>query len=235
MVQTKLIEFKSTGKPASYDKIREVKGPYPLPEGWKWVRLGDVVDINKFSVNPSKDFPEKEFIYVDISSIENGTGRIKHVKVLKGKDAPSRARRVIHTNNVLMSTVRPYLKGFAIVPPEFDGEVCSTGFAVLSAKENIEPKFILFALFTDYIIDQYNKMMLGAHYPALTNEQVKSLKIPVPFRNGKPDLEEQKRIVAYLDNIAERQRKLLKLYEDTEKEIEEMRQAILSKAFRGEL
>jgi len=73
---------------------------------------------------------------------------------------------------------------------------------------------------------------LGGAQPNISQEFIRSLKIPIPFRNGKPDLEEQKRIVAYLDNIAEKQRKLLKLYEDAEKEIEEMRQAILSKAFR---
>jgi len=57
----------------------------------------------------------------------------------------------------------------------------------------------------------------------------------VPCRNSKPDFEEQKRIVVYLDNIAEKQRGLLNLYKDTKDQVEEMKQAILNKAFRGEL
>lgn len=57
------------------------------------------------------------------------------------------------------------------------------------------------------------------------------LEIPVLKHNT----EEQKRISSHLDKIAERQKALLKLYEDTEKEIEEMKQAVLNKAFRGEI
>ncbi len=63
----------------------------------------------------------------------------------------------------------------------------------------------------------------------LQKEIVENIFLPLP------PLEEQKRIVAYLDRIAEKQRKLLELYEQTEKELELMKQAILSKAFRGEL
>lgn len=204
-------------------------------KGWKWVRLGNIVEINKRSINPAKEFPDRYFMYIDISSVESGIGRIKEVKKILGKNAPSRARRLIKVNDVLMSTVRPNLREFAIVPTEYDGQVCSTGFAVLTPKENILPKYILFCLFSDLLLKQYERMMLGAHYPALTTEQVKSLKIPLPFKNNKPDLEEQKRIAAYLDKIAQKQRKLLELYEQTEKELEVMKQAILNKAFRGEL
>ena len=75
--------------------------------GWKWVKLKDIVEVNKFSVNPQKDFPEKKFVYIDISGVEKGTGSIKEVKILLGKEAPSRARRLVHVNDILMSTVRP--------------------------------------------------------------------------------------------------------------------------------
>ncbi|HII67303.1 MAG TPA: restriction endonuclease subunit S, partial [Thermococcaceae archaeon] len=50
-----------------------------------------------------------------------------------------------------------------------------------------------------------------------------------------PSLEEQKRIVSYLDSIQERAQKLVKLYEEREKELEKLFPAILDKAFRGEL
>jgi len=50
-----------------------------------------------------------------------------------------------------------------------------------------------------------------------------------------PPLEEQKRIVAYLDSIHERAQRLVKLYEEREKELEKLFPAILDRAFRGEL
>jgi len=51
--------------------------------------------------------------------------------------APSRARRIVRENDVIMSTVRPYLKVFTIVPKEYDGQICSTGFTVLRCKKDL--------------------------------------------------------------------------------------------------
>jgi len=155
---------------------KEETGPYELPKGWRWVRLGEVCKINKNSRNPAKEIPDKEFLYIDITSVEGGTGEIKEIKKILGENAPSRARRVIHQDDVIMSTVRPYLKAFAVIPPEYDNQICSTGFAVLSCNSEILPKFLLYALFSEVVIEQCNKMMIGAHYPALNNELWQGLK-----------------------------------------------------------
>jgi len=234
--QTTLNELKKIEMGKERDKesaknVKEVKGPYELPEGWRWVRLGDIVEINKSSVNPQKDFPEKKFIYIDISGVESGTGRIKEVKILLGKEAPSRARRLVHSGDILMSTVRPNLKEFAIVPPEYDRQVCSTGFAVLTPKENVLSKFVLFALFSDVLVDQCNRMMLGAHYPALTSEQVKSLKVPLPFKNNKPDLEEQKRIVAKIEELFSKIDRIKELRRQAKEQAENLLKAALHHVF----
>ena len=175
--------------------LKEETGPYELPKGWRWVRLGEVCKINKNSRNPAKEIPDKEFLYIDITSVEGGTGEIKEIKKILGENAPSRARRVIHQDDVIMSTVRPYLKAFAVIPPEYDNQICSTGFAVLSCNSEILPKFLLYALFSEVVIEQCNKMMIGAHYPALNNEQVSEIKIPLP------PLPEQKRIVARIEAL----------------------------------
>lgn len=171
-----------------------IEGPHKLPQNWDWVNLEEVCEINKFSVNPTKEFPDEEFHYIEISSIENGTGSIKEVKILKGRDAPSRARRKIQENDILMSTVRPYLKAFSIVPSKYAGQICSTGFAVLTPREILYPKFLFYVLFSDAIINQCKKIMFGAHYPALSMAQVAKLLIPIPFEKSKPDIKEQKRI-----------------------------------------
>ena len=168
-----------------------------IPKDWEVVELDEVVDINKESRDPTKEFPLENFLYIDIDSIENETGVIKRAKTIVGKDAPSRARRVIHYNDVLMSTVRPYLKAFAIVPKEYDDQICSTGFAVLSSKGKILPSYLLYILFSRFVISQCNKMMVGAQYPALNISQVKRLKLPLP------PLSEQKKIAEILSTVDE--------------------------------
>lgn len=151
-----------------------------IPKEWEVERLGNVTEINKEAKDLLKDYPNSRFFYIDIDSVENDTGNIKQLKEIMGKDAPSRARRVVHCNDVIMSTVRPYLKAFALVPEEHDGQICSTGFAVLTYKENISSHYLLYTLFSKVVIDQCNKMMVGGQYPALNSQQVSQILIPVP-------------------------------------------------------
>jgi hypothetical protein len=198
---------------------------------WKIVNLNDIVHINKSSINPKKEFFDDEFTYIDIKSIENGTGKINDIKKLKGHEAPSRARRLIYADDILMSTVRPYLKGFCIIPPEHDKHICSTGFAVLRAKEHIYPKFVFYSLFSDFIIDQCKKMMIGASYPALNMTQVKNIKIQVPFDGENPDLTKQKLIAEKIEIIFKSITKNEKLRHNSLEKTNKLYDTILNKIF----
>lgn len=197
--------------------------------GWEWKNLTQVCKIDCESRNPSVAAPNEEFAYIDISGIESGTGKIREVKKILGKDAPSRARRVIHTNDVIMSTVRPYLKSFAIIPEEYDNQMCSTGFAVLSCGQSMLPKYLLYGLFWDGVIDQCNKMMIGAHYPALNSRQVAEIRIPVAF------IAEQRSIITCLDRLQEKVEMLKQTQSKTKEELEAIIPTVLDRAFRGEL
>ncbi|NWF86922.1 restriction endonuclease subunit S, partial [Candidatus Bathyarchaeota archaeon] len=151
-----------------------------IPAEWQVSKLKDVVEIDRESRDPSREMPDKTFLYVDIDSVDGSAGKIRNPKRILGKEAPSRARRVIHENDVIMSTVRPYLKAFAIVPRELNNHICSTGFAVLSSKNAILPYFLLNVLFSNQVIAQCNRMMVGGQYPALNQSQVSEIKIPLP-------------------------------------------------------
>jgi len=169
-----------------------------LPKGWDIRQLYEVVYINRESVDPARDFPSIPFIYIDIDSVENETGLIKAPKEILGKNAPLRARRVVHHNDVIISTVRPYLRAFAIIPAKYDKQICSTGFAVLSCKEVLLPYFLFHVAFSEPFIAQCNRMMVGAQYPALNSSQVSRLKLPLP------SIAEQSKIAEILNKIDER-------------------------------
>ena len=97
-------------------------------------KLDNVIRINTKSYNPTLNL-DKEFIYIDIDSVGKANGVIDYSKRLTGKNAPSRARRIAKNGSTIISTVRPYLKGFAFVDTDdIDDCVFSTGFAVLESK-----------------------------------------------------------------------------------------------------
>jgi len=151
-----------------------------IPKEWEIKRLSDVTEINKEAKDLPADYSNNRFFYIDIDTVENNTGNIRQAKEIIGKDAPSRARRVVHYNDVIMSTVRPYLKAFAIILESHDSYICSTGFAVLTGKELLNPHYLLYMLFSKVVITQCNKMMVGGQYPALNSQQVSQIVIPVP-------------------------------------------------------
>jgi len=100
-----------------------------LPDGWVRVELGAITD-DVLKTNP-KEKPNERFTYLDIASIDNATNRITSPKYYMGKEAPSRARQVVRSGDILFSTVRTYLKNIAMVDDGYDGQVASTGFCVI--------------------------------------------------------------------------------------------------------
>lgn len=166
-----------------------------MKKGWQTKSLGDV--LVKTETNDPTRSPDAEFDYIDVSSISNETLTIQETQRLKGKDAPSRARRHVRTNDVLLATIRPTLRRIAIVPEELDEQICSTGYFVLRAKPEVDFRFIFYFLQTEVFMAAMEKLQKGASYPAVTDGDVRSQPIPVP------PLPEQQRIVGLLDEAFE--------------------------------
>src|SRR6266540_2415163 len=120
----------------------EADNPNVFPKGWASCPIGAVLlPVDK--IDPQSD-PDRQVRYIDISSIDNVANRIGETKSFRLKDAPSRARQIVKTGDVLFSMVRPYLRNIAAVCSEFDQQIASTGFSVLRAAEGIEPAFIFY-------------------------------------------------------------------------------------------
>ena len=119
------------------------------------------------------------FRYIDLSSVDKGVIKCTD-QYIAFKDAPCRARRIIHKNDIIMSTVRPNLQGFAFIDFDPVDVICSTGFAVLTAKQQMCNKYIYQLLYSKEIETQINNMLVGSNYPAINSSDVASLKICIP-------------------------------------------------------
>lgn len=143
--------------------------------------------------DPRED-PAGEFRYVDIAGIDRVHKRIAESQVLLGAEAPSRARKVIRRDDVLVSTVRPNLNAVAMVPEELDGQIASTGFCVLRANRAlVEPRYLFYRTISADFVGVLTAKVRGANYPAVSDGDVKEVEIPLPL------LSEQRRIVEILD------------------------------------
>jgi restriction endonuclease S subunit len=163
------------------------------------VKLAEIIDINQNEINPTL-FSNKEFVYVDIASIENGTGKISLEQKILGKEAPSRARRVVTKGNTIISTVRPNLKAFAYADKEFEDTVFSTGFAILMPKDEkvlLSKLLYIYFMNLDSLMEQILEKMPKGQYPSINKNDIESLKIPLP------PIKVQKEIIAECDKIDE--------------------------------
>ena len=168
-------------------------------------------------------------IYLDVSSVNKETKEIENYDVLLGKEAPSRARKMIRTNDVIFATVRPTHQRITIIPEKFNRQVCSTGYFVIRTKKFLTSDFVYFFLLTEQFNKRMEKLQKGANYPAVTDNDVKSTIIPFP------PFKEQKAIVRQLDAMRAETQKLEMVYNKKIADLEELRKSILQKAFAGEL
>lgn len=167
----------------------------PLATIYPVVPLSDICEINAENKIPALAFGDDEFIYIDISSVENGTGKIDFSNKIKGSDAPSRAKRAVKKGDILFSTVRPNLKAYGYVERE-DCDCCiaSTGFAVISAKTMVLSKYVYYMLYSEPVQTQLASMMGKGAYPSVNQKDVSQIQIPLP------PLSVQEAMVTALDN-----------------------------------
>ena len=170
--------------------------PFDLPSGWEWCR-GKTLFIPMQNTTP-----EGEIIYVDINSVSNKTNSIERPKMISAKDAPSRARRKLHVNDILFSMVRPYLRNVALVKEPYGDAIASTGFYVITPSVALFPRYVFYMVLSPYVIDGLNYYMKGENSPSINNGHVEGFLYPLP------PLEEQKRIVARIEELMPRIDKL---------------------------
>ena len=139
----------------------------------------NVAEITRISRDPTAN-PDTSFRYIDISAVSVQFGVIGTVQELTGDEAPSRARKVVRAFDLLVSTVRPTRRSVAIVPPQLDNEIASTGFSVLSPKLDTNPIFLHFALRLSSTSEQFRKWSTGSSYPAILESDVEKTRIPMP-------------------------------------------------------
>jgi len=173
--------------------ISEEEIPFKIPKSWEIVRLGEI------TYNHGQKKPNGDFSYIDIGSIDNKQQKLNNIEnIIKEKDAPSRARKIIKYDDVIYATVRPYLHNICIIDKKFSKEpIASTGFAVLSCIKGLYNKFLFYYLISP-IFDAYandGDNAKGMAYPAINDKKLYSGIVPLP------PLAEQHRIVEKIEEL----------------------------------
>lgn len=176
--------------------------------GWLRLQLGEIADIDRKSLSTATA-KDCRFRYISLADVADGRIR-DSLEEYEFSAAPSRARRLVDPGDVLMATVRPNLKSYAVVGEEHRGHVASTGFAVITCKKGVLPEYLYQYLFSDDVQRQINALVAGSNYPAIGSSDVADLLLNVPDEDVQAKLASffgvQDRKISVLEKYAERLR-----------------------------
>lgn len=160
-----------------------------VPGHWEVKRLKNVVECNAKSLG--ENTPKDSFIkYVEISDVDHVHG-INNIQSLMFGEAPSRARRITQKGDIIISTVRTYLKAIAKI--EDDDIIVSTGFAVLHPTK-CNGEYLAYYILSESFINKVEMLSKGTSYPAINASDLVSINVLIP------PLPEQHAIATYLDD-----------------------------------
>lgn len=160
-----------------------------IPEHWEVKPLKYIIKCNNEALN-EKTNPQLEIKYIEIGDVSSSNG-IQCSTSYLFSEAPSRARRIVREGDVIISTVRTYLKAISPITKELDGYIASTGFAVLTPQK-INSSYLGFIALTDGVIGEIISMSKGVSYPSITSQDLVGISIPYPNND------EQIKIANYL-------------------------------------
>lgn len=184
-------------KPEYREVLEKLRGSLFKPR-----RLGDIAAL---SSERWKKAASGTFRYIEISDIDTFSAKILRAKEIEVEDAPSRAQFLVRTNDIIVSTTRPYRGAIALVTQEFNHCVCSSGFAIIrKLKDKMDRKYLLRVLHSNLALKQMEQRMTGGNYPAISPAELLEIQIPVP------PIEAQKQIIAIMDEVLYKKKEMEK-------------------------
>jgi len=199
------------------------------PPGWRWVRLGEVFDLQQgASMSPKRRVGRnlrpflrtKNILWgsVDVSSVDEMDFTEEEVEklclqpgdllVCEGGDV---GRTAIWEGQLPLALYQNHIH------------------RLRRKNDDTEPRFFMYWMRAAYqVFRAYEGAESRTAIPNLSGRRLKTFLAPLP------PIEEQRRIVAHLEAVQEKVRALKEAQAATDAELQRLEQAILDKAFRGE-
>lgn len=119
---------------------------------------------------------QEKYRYIELANIGNN-GNISEPLEDFGENLPTRARRKVKTDDFIMSSIEGSLTSCALITPEFDNCLVSTGFYVLNSSElNGETLLVLFKC--EFFQEYLRKFPSGTILTAISKDELQNILIP---------------------------------------------------------
>lgn len=146
--------------------------------------LGNIVEFSDETWNQTSKYKD-EFPYIEISEIDIINGKIRNINWCRTIEAPSRAKMLVRDGDIIISTTRPHRGAIALITSKYNEYIASTGFSIIRnlRKNNLSKEYLYTFLRTNLSLKQMQQRSSGGNYPAITQEELKKILIPIPSLN----------------------------------------------------
>ena len=199
-------------------EMREIK--YGIPESWLWVPFNSIAEVKSNLVQPNEylDYP-----LIAPDNIESGSGKLINTPLVSDI-LPKSPKHFFHEGNIVYSKIRPYLS--KLILADFEG-LCSADMYPIST--SLVTKYLYYFMLSDVFLRYATTAGERSVLPKINQKELAVIPISVP------PLNEQEEIVRQVDSLFCLADKIESQYRSLKAKIDQLPQAILAKAFRGEL
>ena len=142
------------------------------PDGYGLI--GDVCKIKDTNCAPENGVKYK---YIELANIGK-SGEVTGCDEQIGENLPTRARRIVHSGDVIVSSVEGSLDSCALITDEYDNALCSTGFYVLQSSV-LNPETLLTLFKSQLIQNLMKKGCSGTILTAISKSELEKIPIPI--------------------------------------------------------
>lgn len=154
-----------------------------IPEDFEVIPLSEILELNYSSLSSKSS--DTTYSYLDTSNLtRNIMGDLSFIDSTQQK-FPSRAKRIVHKDDILYSTVRPEQEHYGIIKHPVPNMLASTGFLQIRSRVDwISNDFIYQYLSQNSVRDHLNKIanISVSSYPSFSPNDLVALRLPVERR-----------------------------------------------------
>ncbi len=188
--KARLVKEGKIKKPKPLPVVGEDEQPFVVPEGWEWVRLGEVTNYGiTEKVEPGEVAPDTWVL--ELEDIEKGSSRLLQ-KVFQQDRQFKSAKNKFYQGDVLYGKLRPYLD--KVLVADASG-VCTTEIMPIRSFTGLQPEYLRLSLKTPNFKNYATNSTHGMNLPRLGTEKARHAALPLP------PVQEQHRIFEKVDEL----------------------------------
>jgi type I restriction enzyme S subunit len=218
--------YKSIGKKMStIQKIKPKDAPFDIPKEWTWVKAIDVCDVRD-GTHDSPKYKEKGYPLITSKNLKNGVLDFTNVNYIDEIDHISICKRSkVDEGDILFAMIGTI--GNPVLIREIKGEFSIKNVALFKPLRSIYGEYLAYYLESLNYLEPLKKNAKGSTQKFVGLGKLRESLLPVP------PLEEQIVIIKLINELFNYEKQIRENIINVN--LEQIKQSIISKAFRGEL